>query len=62
MIRMGNTVMTKEVEDKQKFITIKILRSQVNEIEKILKTSKGKKYVNQTDFIRQAINEKIEKL
>lgn len=46
----------------EKFITIKVLREQMKEINDFLDTEKGKRYVNDSDFIRQAINEKLEKL
>ena len=46
----------------KKQITIKVLRAQIELIEEFRKTKFGLKYGNSTEFIKQAINEKLERM
>jgi len=59
MTSYGYYIMTQEKHE-EKHITIKVLRAQMELIERILKTKNGGKFTNPTDVIKQAINEKLE--
>jgi len=49
------------MSEDDKFITIRILRSLVEDVEEFLETSKGKRYTNRADFVSGAIREMLAK-